>query len=327
MKNEASASKSNRSLSNDGTRRRFEPWRHHPAHGWAVHLAGVFTLTISLHGPSMAADAVEQIDEVDVTSRKQTALDAEAISLSDTPDAEPSVGGKTSIVIGLAARVAPVYDGSKTTKVSPFPYVDIHGLFHDRVFISDVRGIGFNVVDHGAFRAGMSLNYGGGRTSSDSPRLRGLPDIGSAASVAGFMTYSLKPFAFEFKVQRELGSQPGTEAQLSASFGMAPAPRWHVSVGTQVNWHDAKYNQKYFGVTAAEATQATALGNPMTAYVPGSGLGTIGMTATSVYALTEHWGLVTRLGLRDLIGSPSKDSPLTERTFGADFAVGAIYKF
>jgi outer membrane protein len=108
---------------------------------------------------------------------------------------------------------------------------------------------------------------------------------------------------------------------------MAPTPRWHVSVGTQLNWHDSKFNQKYFGVTAAEAAQATAVGNSMTAYVPGSGLGTVGMTATSVYAMTEHWGFVTRLGLRDLIGSPAKDSPLTERTFGVDFAIGAIYKF
>jgi outer membrane protein len=268
-----------------------------------------------------------QIDEVDVTSRKQSALDAEAISLSDTPDAEPSVGGKTTIVVGLAARDAPVYDGSNKSKVSPFPYIDIHGLFHDRVFISDIRGFGVNIVDLGAFRAGTSFNYGGGRTSSDSPRLRGLPNISAAAAVAGFMTYSLKPFAVELKVTRELGSQPGTEVQLGASLGMAPTPRWHVSVGTQLNWHDSKFNQKYFGVTAAEAAQATASGNLLTAYAPRSSLGTVGMTATSVYALTEHWGLVTRLGFRDLIGSAVKDSPLTERTFGVDFAIGAIYKF
>jgi outer membrane scaffolding protein for murein synthesis (MipA/OmpV family) len=51
------------------------------------------------------------------------------------------------------------------------------------------------------------------------------------------------------------------------------------------------------------------------------------MTATSVYALTEHWGLVTRLGFRDVIGSAEKNSPLTQRTFGVDFALGAIYKF
>jgi outer membrane protein len=316
---------------------------------WAVRLCSAFVLSIGLHSPSTAQqsgapsdpapDAVpdaasvtaaqpeSQIDEVDVTSRKQSALDAEAISLSDTPDAEPSVGGKTSIVIGAAARVAPVYDGSKTTKVSPFPYIDIHGLFHDRVFISDIRGLGVNIVDAGAFRAGVAFNDGGSRKSSDSARLRGLPDIGSAATVAGFLTYSLKPFAFEFRLQRQLGSQPGTEAELGASFAMAPTPRWHVSVGAQLNWHDSKFNEKYFGVTAAEAAQATAAGNSMIAYTPGSGLGTVGMTATSVYAMTEHWGLVTRLGLRDLIGSQAKDSPLTERTFGVDFALGAIYKF
>ncbi|MDB6085022.1 MAG: MipA/OmpV family protein [Gammaproteobacteria bacterium] len=294
---------------------------------WAARLVGAFMLACGLYGQSMADQPESQMDEVDVTTRKQTALDAEAISLSDTPDAEPSVGGKTTIVVGVAARVAPVYDGSKNTKVSPFPYVDIHGLFHDRVFISDIRGIGVNIVEQGPFRAGVSFNDGGGRKSSDSTRLRGLPDIGSAASVAGFMTYSLRPFAFEFKVQRDLGSRAGTEAQLGASFAMAPTPRWHVSLGTQLNWHDSKFNQKYFGVTAAEAAQATALGNAMTAYVPGSGLGTVGMTATSVYAMTEHWGLVTRVGLRDLIGSPAKDSPLTQRTFAVDFAVGAIYKF
>jgi len=315
------------------THRRFGHVRCRQARIWLVSLVGAL-LTISLRSQSMAAesaptaaDSGQQIDELEVTTRKQTALDAEAISLSDTPDAEPSVGGKTSIVAGLAARYAPVYDGSKKSKVSPFPYVDIHGLFHDRVFISDIRGIGFNIVDQAPFRAGMSFNYGGGRTSSDSPRLRGLPDIKAAAAVSGFMTYSLKPFAFELKVGRELGSQPGTEVELGASLGMAPTPRWHVSVGTQLNWHDAKFNQKYFGVTAAEAAQATASGNVLTAYDPKSSLGTFGMTATSVYAMTEHWGLVTRLGFRDLIGSSVKNSPLTERPFGVDFAVGAIYKF
>jgi outer membrane protein len=283
-------------------------------------------LAVGLYSRSIAEPPPDSLEEVDVTSRKQSALDAEAISLSDTPDAEPSVGG-TSIVVGAAPRVAPVYEGSKTSKVSPFPYIDIHGLFHDRVFISDIRGVGINIVDKSAFRVGVAINDRGGRTSSDSPRLRGLPDIGSAASVAGYMTYSLKPFAFEFKLQREFGSQPGTEAEIGASVATAPTPRWHVSLGTQLNWHDRKFNQKYFGVTAAEATTATALGNSLSAYTPGSGLGTFGITATSIYAMTEHWGIAARLGLRDLIGSPAKDSPLTQRTFGVDFALGAIYKF
>ena len=292
-----------------------------------ARIAGAFMLTMGLYGRSMAVEApVEQIDEVDVTTRKQTALDSEAISISSTPDAEPSVGG-ISAVVGLAAFYSPVYDGAKKSKASPLPYVDVHGLFHDRVYISDIRGIGVNIVNLGPFRAGASINYGRGRTSSDSDRLRGLPDIKSAAAVSGFMTYTLKPFAFEFKVGRELGSTPGTEASLGASLALAPTPRWHLSIGTQLTWADRKFNQKYFGVTATDAARATSEGNSMPAYTAGSGLTNLSMTATSVYALTEHWGLVGRLGLSDLVGSSAKDSPLTQRTFAPSVAIGAIYKF
>jgi len=267
------------------------------------------------------------VEEVEVTGAKQTAIDAEAISLSDTPDAEPSGGGITTYVVGLAARVAPVYDGSKTTKVSPFPYVDIHGLWHDRLFVSDLRGLGINLFESGRFRAGTSVNYSAGRTSSDASRLRGLPDISMALSVAGFMTYTIKPFSFEAKVEHELGSQPSSVVSVRASYLYVPTPRWHISVGVVANWNDSKYNQKFYGITPAEAAQATAQGNPLTPYRPGSGIGTVGLTATSVYALTEHWGIVTRFALRDVAGSAAKDSPLTDRANGVDFGMGAIYKF
>jgi outer membrane scaffolding protein for murein synthesis (MipA/OmpV family) len=266
------------------------------------------------------------VPELDVVSQKQTALDSEAISISTTPDAEPSLG-KTSIVVGLGAELAPVYDGAKKYKVAPLPYVDIHGLLHDRLYISDIRGIGVNIVDLGAFRAGAAVNYVGGRTSSDSDRLRGLPDISGAAAVAGFMTYSLKPFAFELRVQRELGSAPATQATLGASFAIAPTRRLHLSFGTQLTWADKKFDQKFFGITPTEAAQANALGNPLSAYSPGSGLTKITATATGVYALTEHWGLVTRLSFSDLIGNPARDSPLTQRAFGASVVIGPIYKF
>src|SRR5258708_14936496 len=200
---------------------------------WAARLFGASMLTIGMSSHSMAAETaaepIDQIDEVDVTTRKQSALDAEAISLSDTPDAEPSVGGKTSIVIGLAARVAPVYDGSKTTKTSPFPYVDIHGLFHDRVFISDIRGIAFNVVDLGAFRAGMSLNYVGGRTSKDAPRLQGLPDIGGGAAPGGVLTLSVETLPFQFQNKTEIFFPPRAAGAVWGARPGGPPPPPRVS--------------------------------------------------------------------------------------------------
>jgi outer membrane scaffolding protein for murein synthesis (MipA/OmpV family) len=46
-----------------------------------------------------------------------------------------------------------------------------------------------------------------------------------------------------------------------------------------------------------------------------------------VYALTHHWGIISRLGLSELIGSPAKDGPLAQKDFGVSFGIGAAYKF
>ena len=268
-----------------------------------------------------------QIDEVMVSAQKQTALDSEAISLSPTPDAEPHLEKGTSILVGLGVLESPVYDGAKNSKASPFPYVDIHGWFHDRVYVSSVRGLGVNILDEGPFRAGVALNYRGGRTSSDSDRLKGLPDISGSPSIRGFVTYSLKPLTFELSVKNEFGSNPTTEVSFGTALGFVPAPRLHLSIGANLSWVDSRFTRKYFGVTPTQAAQATAEGNPLTAYLPGSGLSTVGMTATGVYALTHHWGIISRLGLNELIGSPAKDSPLTQKDFGVSFGIGAAYKF
>jgi outer membrane protein len=265
-------------------------------------------------------------EEISVVSQRQTQLNSEALSISDTPDAEPHVNG-ISGVAGLGARVAPAYDGSKKTKTSPFPYVDIHGFFDDRMYLSSVRGIGVNLLDLDHFRGGFALNYAGGRTSKDDPHLNGLPDISGAAQVGGFLTYSLKPVAFEVRVRRRLGSTAGTQVELGASVGAAPVPRFHLSLGVGVAWADASYQKTFFGVTPAQAADATAVGNPLTPYTPKAGLTTAGVTGAGVYQIGKHWGLIGRLELQDLIGKQAKDSPLTQRDFQPGVAFGAAYTF
>jgi outer membrane protein len=265
-------------------------------------------------------------DEISIVKKRETQLNSEALSISDTPDAEPHVNG-ISGVAGLGAIVSPAYDGSKKTRVSPYPYVDVHGFFNDRLYLSSVRGIGLNLLDLDHFRGGFALNYAGGRTSKDDSRLNGLPDIGGAAQVGGFLTYSIKPFALEMRVRRRLGSTAGTQVELGASVAAAPLPQFHLSLGAGLTWADASFQKTFFGVTAADAARATALGNPLTAYTPKSGLTTAGLTAAGVYQMGRHWGLIGRLELQDLIGSQAKHSPLTQRTFQPGVAFGAAYQF
>jgi outer membrane protein len=265
-------------------------------------------------------------DEISITKQRQTQLSSEALSISDTPDAEPHVDG-ISGVAGLGAMVAPAYDGSKKTKVSPYPYVDIHGFFNDRLYLSSVRGIGVNLLDFDHFRGGFALNYAGGRTSKDDPHLNGLPDISGADQPGAFLTYSLKPFAFEMRVRRRLGSTAGTLVELGASAAAAPMPKLHLSFGAGLAWADSSYQRAFFGVSADQAAQATAAGNPLTPYTAKAGLATAGVTAAGVYQIGRHWGLLGRLELQDLIGSQPKHSPLTQRAFQPGLALGAAYTF
>ena len=268
----------------------------------------------------------EPSKEIAITAERQTELENEAVIFSETPDAGPRVM-HCYTVMGLVAMFAPVYDGSKKTMVGPFPYVDIRGLFDDRVFVSITNGIGLKVLNDGPVKAGVAVNYSGGRTSKDDPRLKGLPDIGGAAQVGGFIAYSFMPFAIEAQVGRRLGSKPGTTVQLDASVSAAPSPQLLVSLSADLSWADSAYQKTFFGVTAAEAAHATAKGNPLTAYTPRSGLTTASLTASAVYQLREDWGLIARVSLQDLVGAPVKHSPLTQRTFQTVVAVGAIHNF
>jgi outer membrane scaffolding protein for murein synthesis (MipA/OmpV family) len=265
-------------------------------------------------------------EEISISAQHQTALDNEALTVSETPDVGPHQDHLAAIV-GLGPMIAPVYLGSKKSKVSPFPYVDIRGLLDDRVFISDVVGLGVKILNDGPVRAGVAVGYYASRTSSDDPRLKGLPDIKGAARVTSYLGYSFKPFALEARIQQRLGSGSGTSASIGASYAVAPLPQLHLTFSGDVTWANATYQKVFYGITPAEAASASAEGNPLPAYLPGAGLTDASLTATGVYQLGRHWGLATRLSFHDIVGSPVKDSPLTQRTFAPSIALGALYMF
>lgn len=252
-----------------------------------------------------------------------------ALVISATPEAEDGAGEDKgpAVLLGAGPMIAPVYDGSKKFQVSPFPLVDVSGLLGGRVFVSSLRGIGVNAIDEGAFKAGISVTYRGGRVSKDDDRLKGLSDLTGGPIVAGFMTYNLRPFAFEVKVENQFGPNPGTTVTAGATYVFSPIDRMRVSIGPQVQWADARWDKYNFGVTPDEARIATAEGNPLRPYSPGAGVKDVAFSATAFYQLGPHWGLAARVGLQELIGGAATDSPLTQQKFQPSIAFGATYKF
>lgn len=182
-------------------------------------------------GPELTASEVPQQPdpqqeappEISVEAERQTALAKQTMTVSETPDAGPQ-SKQLSRVVGLGASVGPAYAGSDVTKVSPLPYIDVRGLLGGHVYISDVNGLGLNLLDTGSFRAGLNANVAGGRDSNIDAHLRGLPDIGKAGVVGGFMAYWTEPFAFQASLARRIGSHPGTGASLGTTYSVSPLP-------------------------------------------------------------------------------------------------------
>lgn len=235
--------------------------------------------------------------------------------------------GGVSITAGGGIGAIPAYEGSKNFIATPLPLIDIGGLLDDRLFISTTRGIGFNAIDWGGLRAGVSVGFHQGRSSDDSPRLRGLSDISMAPTGGAFVSYTLKPVTFEVRGLRVFGPEPGTEIVAGATYSFSPTDRLKLSFGPQVTWADRRYDRSYFGVTSDQALQATAAGNPMQPYSPGSGLKQAGLNANALYRFNAHWGLVARLDLEELTSPAARNSPLTQRDFQPSAGLGLTYRF
>ncbi len=76
-------------------------------------------------------------------------------------------------VLGLAAEVQPVYDGSRAMQVQGGPVVNIH--YKDIAFISTGEGIGYNIFRGDHYQIGIGVTYDFGRKEKDDlTNLRGM---------------------------------------------------------------------------------------------------------------------------------------------------------
>ena len=277
-----------------------------------VRLSSLYPLLLA--APALLGFAAEAQDPEDVAAWTAATSDAERHR-------------DVSVLLGAGAAVVPAYEGAKQFKAAPFPLIDIRGLADDRIFISSLRGIGVNVVDWGDLRAGFAIGYHGGRSSSDSERLRGLSDISGGVAASGFVTYSLKPVVFELKAQNIFGPAPGTEVTAGATWSFSPLAGLRISIGPEATWADRRYDRSYFGVTTDQAAAANAAGNPLSPYSPGAGLKDVGLSTTLLYQITGHWGLAAHAGIGELVGSAARHSPLTERDLQPSAFLGLTYRF
>lgn len=213
------------------------------------------------------------------------------------------------IILGAGMAVAPAYQGADDYRVLPLPAIDIEqGWF----FANFRNGIGVAPLRSETVTVGASVVFVQGYRRRDAPDGIGRLSDG----VGGRIFANVRAGGFVGTVGTTKVISGGTEgllADASISYPLAVSSRLLLIPTVGIGWADRKHNDRYFGVTGA---QAAASGLPR--FDAGAGFKDVSGTLTASYRLTDRISLSATGGVTSLLGEV-KDSPIVAhdtRPFG-----------
>jgi outer membrane scaffolding protein for murein synthesis (MipA/OmpV family) len=194
-------------------------------------------------------------------------------------------------------------------------------------FASTLRGIGYTTTLDGVKLSG-ALSYGGGRDDSKrtfgagSDALRGMGKIDGGAIAAFGAGYDFGPVTFGVNTHLALSNRDrGNTVELALSVPLIKDAADQLSMGVTTKYGDSKYNQTYYGVTAAQSARSG-----YRAYRAGAGFTSSQLGVTWRHVVDKNWSVNTVAGAARLIGDAA-DSPIVKRVTTPVLIVTAGYTF
>jgi len=283
-----------------------------------VGLAGSVLWALTTGMPAYAQDAPIQ------TLPKRNYLDLEI-------DTEPQAP-RVSYALGLALSSSPEYAGSSRRDVSLKP---IAAFRYGRFKISSSGGSGIlnfgehaessgvsaDLISSRALKLKLSARIGGGRKTSDSIDLAGLPEISKTVFTRLSASYALTgQFSLNSTASWDVLGR-GSGLTLSVGLGHSQYLNrrtvWNTGIGLTLA--NATHMQSYFGVPGDAATPTRA------AYQPGAGIKDLSLGTGFMTALSPRWIAFGQLGYSRLLGQAA-DSPLTTGANNLSATVGIGYR-
>lgn len=222
---------------------------------------------------------------------------------------------------GPGIAVQPDYMGARRYRILPSAIFDIR--YKDEWFISDGEGIGYNLLSGRGFRAGVALGYDLGRNTHDDPHIRNLPNVSFAPEPKIFAQYFLLPFVLTADLKRGIGGNDGIQGDVGAyvPIPLTKEKTWLLFVGPSLTMADRKYMSAYFGVSPYSSERS---GLP--AFNANGGFADVGVGASSVYLMGDHWLLEGDVAWRRFLGDAARSPVIeTKAQFTTDVNIG--YRF
>lgn len=248
------------------------------------------------------------------------------------PEAPIAEGAR--YLLGVALLEGPEYAGSDRRELKLRPlWAYQHGRF--RISTSRANGLlGFgseasgpgasaDLLSSERFKLGVALRIDSGRSSGDSPRLAGLPDIKRTLRGRIYAAYSFdKHWSVSASLSPDLlGRKGGTLGGLDLGYRARLGTDTEWTAGAGLSFGDRQNMRSYFGVSEAASAQS---GLPV--FAPRSLARDLHAGLGLTTALDRHWLGFAGLGVSTLLADAA-DSPLTHKKSSVSGSLGVVYRW
>lgn len=244
-----------------------------------------------------------------VTAQAQDALNVAGLAQGDEIQALTVDAWQADV--GAVVISKPTYVGADDQETILVPLVDVK--YQDKFFASVARGVGYNVINDGRWRAGPVANYNFGRDEDDAEDgdLSGVGDVDDTVEVGGFIEYKYGPdkanLRTRLEVRQGIGGHEGLVGQLSSSFSQGFGP-YHAfyAVAPNIKFGDADYTNAFFGIDSGQAAASN-----FNQFDADGGINSVGISGVVVHPISQNWG-VTGFAAYDRLVGDVADSPIVE---------------
>lgn len=223
-----------------------------------------------------------------------------------------SKGSGLVITLGASAEISPDYPGARKSGLSALPSIDIRRFDEVEELSALDDGIDYGLLDIAGFELGPVIGFRDQRNSS-AAGLKGLHDVAFDVDAGLFLQTWIVPDRLRFRteVRQALSNGSGLQVDAGVDWFTRLGEDWVLAVGPRLSFADASYMQSYFGVSPSEAASSG-----LTAFHPGAGLKSVGLTASVSYQISPTWSVDLYDRLDDLTGNAAK-SPVTASNSGS----------
>jgi outer membrane scaffolding protein for murein synthesis (MipA/OmpV family) len=228
-------------------------------------------------------------------------------------------------VLGAAADVAPLYDGSSDYRTKGGPVINIH--YKDIAFLSTGEGLGYNFLRGDHYQFGVAMAYDLGRKERDDlTNLHGMGDIGVApvAKIYGSAVLSKKfPLILRVDARQYIGGAEGAVGDAGVYMPLPGSSKTFVMfAGPSITLATHHYLQTVYGVSPEQSLNS---GHPVYE-IPHAGTATVGVGFSATKFVTSHWLLNIDAAVSQIRGSAAQ-SPIVEARTQKTLAFSVDYQW